>query len=123
MKQTLQLKLGQQLTMTPQLQQAIRLLQLSSLELQTEIQEILETNPMLEALEDASQNDNADSSGDSDDILTEGSEASSGETEKLTSTNNEATEEFTPAAETSVSRVSRRSAGMGPQSSADEYFR
>ena len=43
MKQSLQLKLGQQLTMTPQLQQAIRLLQLSTLDLQTEIQEALET--------------------------------------------------------------------------------
>jgi RNA polymerase sigma-54 factor len=52
MKQTLQLRLGQQLTMTPQLQQAIRLLQLSSLELQTEIQETLESNPMLETDED-----------------------------------------------------------------------
>ena len=39
MKQSLQLKIGQQLAMTPQLQQAIRLLQLSTLELQTEIQE------------------------------------------------------------------------------------
>lgn len=55
MKQTLQLRLGQQLTMTPQLQQAIRLLQLSSLELQTEIQEILESNPLLETSEDAEQ--------------------------------------------------------------------
>jgi RNA polymerase sigma-54 factor len=53
MKQTLQLRLGQQLTMTPQLQQAIRLLQLSSLELQTEIQEALEANPMLETDEEA----------------------------------------------------------------------
>ncbi|NOX77121.1 MAG: RNA polymerase factor sigma-54 [Gammaproteobacteria bacterium] len=53
MKQTLQLKLGQQLTMTPQLQQAIRLLQLSTLELQTEIQEALESNPMLELNEDS----------------------------------------------------------------------
>jgi RNA polymerase sigma-54 factor len=52
MKQTLQLKLGQQLTMTPQLQQAIRLLQLSTLELQTEIQEALESNPMLEISEE-----------------------------------------------------------------------
>lgn len=51
MKQTLQLKLGQSLTMTPQLQQAIRLLQLSSMELKTEIQEALESNMMLE-LED-----------------------------------------------------------------------
>jgi len=49
MKQTLQLKLGQHLTMTPQLQQAIRLLQLSSLDLQQEIQEALESNMMLES--------------------------------------------------------------------------
>jgi RNA polymerase sigma-54 factor len=52
MKLSLQLKLGQQLTMTPQLQQAIRLLQLSTLDLQQEIQEALESNPMLEIEED-----------------------------------------------------------------------
>lgn len=52
MKQSLQFKLGQQLTMTPQLQQAIKLLQLSTLELQQEIQQTLETNPMLELDED-----------------------------------------------------------------------
>ncbi|MDH3640241.1 MAG: RNA polymerase factor sigma-54, partial [Gammaproteobacteria bacterium] len=51
MKQSLELKLGQRLTMTPQLQQAIRLLQLSSLELQTEIREALEENPLLEEKE------------------------------------------------------------------------
>ena len=48
MKQSLQLRIGQSLTMTPQLQQAIKLLQLSSLELQTEIQQTLESNPLLE---------------------------------------------------------------------------
>ncbi|MCX8049457.1 MAG: RNA polymerase factor sigma-54 [Methylohalobius sp.] len=48
MKQSLQLRLGQQLTMTPQLQQAIRLLQLSSVELKQEIQNVLESNIMLE---------------------------------------------------------------------------
>lgn len=48
MKQSIQLRLGQSLTMTPQLQQAIRLLQLSSLELSAEVQEALESNPMLE---------------------------------------------------------------------------
>ena len=52
MKQSLQLKLGQQLVMTPQLQQAIKLLQLSTVDLQQEIQEALETNPMLEVTED-----------------------------------------------------------------------
>ena len=48
MKQSLQIKMGQSLAMTPQLQQAIKLLQLSTLELQTEIQTALESNPMLE---------------------------------------------------------------------------
>ncbi|MBE9567136.1 MAG: RNA polymerase factor sigma-54 [Proteobacteria bacterium] len=56
MKPTLQLKLGQHLTMTPQLQQAIRLLQLSTLELQSEIQQTLEENPMLEQTEDSLEN-------------------------------------------------------------------
>ena len=48
MKPTLQLRLGQSLAMTPQLQQAIRLLQLSTLELQQEIQQALDANPLLE---------------------------------------------------------------------------
>ncbi|WP_194756239.1 RNA polymerase factor sigma-54 [Aliidiomarina indica] len=48
MRPGLQLKMGQNLSMTPQLQQAIRLLQLSTIELQSEIQEALETNPLLE---------------------------------------------------------------------------
>ena len=48
MKQSLDLRLGQHLTITPQLQQAIRLLQLSAIELQQEIQEQLESNPLLE---------------------------------------------------------------------------
>ncbi|MGB5831912.1 MAG: RNA polymerase factor sigma-54 [Thiohalocapsa sp.] len=61
MKQTIQLRLGQQLTMTPQLQQAIKLLQLSTLDLQREIQEALESNLMLENAEDA------DASGEGDD--------------------------------------------------------
>ncbi len=54
MKPSLQLKLGQQLAMTPQLQQAIRLLQLSTLDLQQEIQDALDTNPLLE-LDDAQE--------------------------------------------------------------------
>ncbi len=48
MKQSIQLRLGQHLTMTPQLQQAIRLLQLSTLELQLEVQTVLDSNLMLE---------------------------------------------------------------------------
>lgn len=48
LKPSLQLRIGQQLTMTPQLQQAIRLLQLPVLDLQAEIQSALEENVMLE---------------------------------------------------------------------------
>jgi len=48
MKHSINLKLGQHLSMTPQLQQAIRLLQMSTLDLQQEIQQALESNMMLE---------------------------------------------------------------------------
>ncbi|HUX74521.1 MAG TPA: RNA polymerase factor sigma-54 [Steroidobacteraceae bacterium] len=53
LKPSLQLRMGQQLTMTPQLQQAIRLLQLPALDLQAHVRETLETNVMLEAEEDS----------------------------------------------------------------------
>lgn len=52
MKPTLQLKFSQQLALTPQLQQAIRLLQLSQLELVAELRQLAESNPMLELDED-----------------------------------------------------------------------
>ena len=60
MKLSLQLKIGQHLTMTPQLQQAIRLLQLSTLELQAEVQDALESNPMLEQDEGSSETPETD---------------------------------------------------------------
>ncbi|MDO8351717.1 MAG: RNA polymerase factor sigma-54 [Gallionella sp.] len=53
MKASLQLRMSQQLTLTPQLQQAIRLLQLSTHEMQQEISRMLEENPMLELAEEA----------------------------------------------------------------------
>jgi RNA polymerase sigma-54 factor len=53
MKQALQLKLSQHLALTPQLQQAIRLLQLSTLELNQEIDQALQDNPLLERLDPA----------------------------------------------------------------------
>jgi len=56
MRPSLQLRIGQHLTMTPQLQQAIKLLQLSTLDLQQEIQEALESNPLLEINETPSNN-------------------------------------------------------------------
>lgn len=66
MKASLQLKLGQQLTMTPQLQQAIRLLQLSSLELQQEIQQALDANPLLEMDEEQYEADTKEQNAISD---------------------------------------------------------
>ena len=52
MKPSLQVRLSQHLALTPQLQQSIRLLQLSTLELQQEVEQMLDQNPFLEAEED-----------------------------------------------------------------------
>ncbi len=51
MKQALHLKLSQQLTLTPQLKQSLKLLQLPSLDLEQEIQQALDSNPLLERTE------------------------------------------------------------------------
>ncbi len=51
MSASLQLRAGQHLTMTPFLQRSIQLLQLSSLEFQQEVQEVMGTNPFLETVE------------------------------------------------------------------------
>src|SRR6202035_6056265 len=59
LKPSLQLRIGQQLTMTPQLQQAIRLLQLPSLDLQAHVRETLEANVMLEGEEETEAPDAA----------------------------------------------------------------
>lgn len=69
MKQALQFRLGQNLTMTPQLQQAIRLLQLSTLELNTEIQDALDSNMMLEVGEEGenAQGENTSASAENKD--------------------------------------------------------
>jgi RNA polymerase sigma-54 factor len=63
MKPSIQLRLGQHLTMTPQLQQAIKLLQLSTLDLKQEIQEALDSNLMLETEEEGVRRENSDSDG------------------------------------------------------------
>lgn len=52
MKPSLQLKLSQHLALTPQLQQSIRLLQLSTLELEQELEKYLQENPLLERVEE-----------------------------------------------------------------------
>ncbi|MEZ5464992.1 MAG: RNA polymerase factor sigma-54 [Lysobacteraceae bacterium] len=60
MKPALQLRLGQQLKLTPQLRQAIRLLQLSQLELETELTVALESNPMLESADEQRETEPAE---------------------------------------------------------------
>ena len=86
MRPTLQLRIGQQLTMTPQLQQAIKLLQLSTLELQQEIQEVLESNPLLEVDEDQSSSDSNENTPDN---LEEAFSATASDTEKITNDGSE----------------------------------
>src|SRR5207244_3939771 len=66
MKPTLQLKLSQHLTLTPQLQQSIRLLQLSTLELNQEVERLLQENPLLEKVDD----EETESSGPPADFVT-----------------------------------------------------
>ncbi len=83
MKQSLDLKLGQHLTITPQLQQAIRLLQLSSVELQQEIQEALENNPLLEEYDEAAEA-KADTSPEASPDTEPGSERTENEAEHAT---------------------------------------
>ena len=90
MRQGLQLKISQQLTMTPQLQQAIRLLQLSTLELRQEMIEQLYNNPLLEIDEDSNSETNTEtpqsSQSTSESNSQEGAlEKSSGETADLNS--------------------------------------
>lgn len=60
MKPSLQLSVAQHLTITPQLQQAIKLLQLSTVDLKQEIQRLVESNPMLEITTNEEKEDPAD---------------------------------------------------------------
>lgn len=88
MKHNLQLKLSQQLTLTPQLQQSIRLLQLSTLELNQELEQILQENPLLEMEDEegryaAGTRDETDSSKESSSQETEERTEFQGETETL----------------------------------------
>jgi RNA polymerase sigma-54 factor len=75
MKQNLQLRVSQNLTLTPQLQQSIRLLQLSSLELNQELDTILQENPLLELVD----GDNPDADLDDDIALPEQSNSADAE--------------------------------------------
>ena len=69
LKPSLTVRMGQQLRMTPQLQQAIRLLQLSTLELEVEIQEALDSNFMLEEVDQESADSDDKDSASTDDVV------------------------------------------------------
>lgn len=77
MKPSLQLKLSQHLALTPQLQQSIRLLQLSTLELEQELEKFLQENPLLEReeVEYAPQQPSSTSTSESETASTEKTEA------------------------------------------------
>jgi len=64
MKPSLQTRLGQQLTLTPQLRQAIKLLQLSSVELEAEINDAIDSNPLLEREDEGQGPDDAPTDGE-----------------------------------------------------------
>jgi RNA polymerase sigma-54 factor len=81
MKHSLQLKLGQHLTLTPQLQQSIRLLQLSTLELNQELEQMLQDNPLLEREDE----DESEASHATADAPTHTAEAESQSTESVES--------------------------------------
>jgi len=76
MKHTLQLKLSQHLTLTPQLQQSIRLLQLSTLELNQELERFLQENPLLERDDEVSEETVPVPSGSINSVSHDGSTAS-----------------------------------------------
>ena len=76
MKHSLQLKLGQHLTLTPQLQQSIRLLQLSTLELNQELEQMLQDNPLLEREDDDEASHAAEGPAHAAEAETPGGEAS-----------------------------------------------
>ena len=82
MKQGLQLKFSQQLTMTPQLQQAIKLLQLSTLELSQEITEQLYSNPLLEEITEDQDAENQLKNTNNEKTLTETSNLTAEELEE-----------------------------------------
>ena len=82
MKPALQLRINQQLALTPQLQQAIRLLQLSSVELEMELREALESNPLLELAETEGGDGEAEAQADGDTVVDIAGDAESATAER-----------------------------------------
>ena len=101
MKQGLSLRVSQHLALTPQLQQSIRLLQLSTLELSQEIEQMLEANPFLEVDHEAAEReqyglDQADAQVSEGDRLSEFAPSSVTDYASTTSTEGNKDQEITP---------------------------
>ena len=118
MKPSLQVRLSQHLALTPQLQQSIRLLQLSTLELHQEVDQMLEENPFLEVDDDdaapafdapperAAAAEREDVGGDADtDPVTEISGQEFGTTEREDWENGTERDDFDGIAETPSARI------------------
>jgi RNA polymerase sigma-54 factor len=117
MKQGFQLKFSQNLSLTPQLQQAIRLLQLSSLELNQEIDVLMQTNPLLERDETGE-----DEYGDASEARAD--EAASAQTTQephLDSFNEEASESYTDANQSTESNQQNEVAEFDTNQTSTEY--
>jgi len=109
LKPSLQLKLSQQLTMTPQLQQAIRLLQLPIMELQMQIQTALDENLMLEVEEPETSTEDLPA--------TESAQADSDEHEDLSDADTAPEPEVAVAADTEWEDVQKTGPSEAPKSS------
>ena len=117
MKPALQFRLHQQLTLTPQLQQAIRLLQLSQLELEAELRQIAESNPLLEFAEESDDVETVDGEDvDTDYIHPERPSAATG-TENDNS-NDDPTSEWADGGGAAESPIDFSSSSLGSKSSS-----
>lgn len=122
MKPALQFRLHQQLTLTPQLQQAIRLLQLSQLELEAELRQIAESNPLLEFAEEVEDDDSAeDSAPDSEYVRADAVTAPSG-TENDNRDDSSDWADSSGAAESPIDFSNSSSASTGSGSRGDDDF-
>ncbi|MFM2434707.1 MAG: hypothetical protein RL063_686 [Pseudomonadota bacterium] len=117
MKQGFQLKFSQNLSLTPQLQQAIRLLQLSSLELNQEIDVLMQTNPLLERDETGEDN-----YGDASEVATnEAVSLKNTQESNSESFNTEASENYTEASQRSESNQQNESVEFDANPTSTEY--
>ena len=122
MKPGLQFRLNQQLALTPQLQQAIRLLQLSQLELAAELRQLAESNPLLEFAEDASlEQEEAETDGEYDNEFESLNSVSSSST-SANDANDEAPEWTEPeiSSDEPIDFSASNGSGNGSSSNRDE---